>query len=300
MVAVVGLLFTTGTGVMVTVLIARGTGEATDPAGDALAPGMLAAVDALACAGLLVAVGLLAAGKDAGRSAIVWLAVMALPWVVVTGLFFGLGMEVALDGRRAYDVAILGLGGVALAVLGLLAGAVLLGIRPGRRWLAHRVLVRHAATGAGTAPSPRPRFLTGLAVIVAAGALLLAVAPLSGMHADPDLAVTLAVLAVVHVVFVSAPLLVAGLGAGAGRVVLARAFSVAPLLMLPVLVVFGLFLGAASARNDGAVLPPAVSIVVSGLVTLAFLAGVALVLAGLAALADPRAQHRRAGQRPSL
>jgi hypothetical protein len=37
-VAVLGLLFTVGTGVVVTVLIARGTGETTDPEGSALAP----------------------------------------------------------------------------------------------------------------------------------------------------------------------------------------------------------------------------------------------------------------------
>jgi hypothetical protein len=131
-------------------------------------------------------------------------------------------------------------------------------------------------------------------VTVAAGVVLLAVMPFSGMRDDPDLAVVLVVVAVLHAVFVSAPLLGAGLGAGANRVVLARVFSTVAVLFLPVLIVFAGFLGAASAGNDGAVLPPFVSIMVSGLVTLAFLAAAGLLLAELAALADLRARQHRA------
>jgi hypothetical protein len=284
LVGVFALLVTTGLGVTVSVLILQGTGTSSDPEGTALTPGLLAAMTMLACAGLLVALVLLVTGRDAGRSALVWLALMALPWALLSAFFFTVGVDEVHEGRRAYQAARAGAGTAAGAALGLLVAAVVLGSRPARR-----VLSRSPASG--PAPAARPRFVTGLVVVFAAGFCLLAVMPLSGMHDDPDLTAIITVLAGLHVVLISAPLLVAGLSAGTGRrggAVVARVFSAVPLLVLPVLVVFAVFVGVTSVHNRGALLPPVVSVAASGLLTLALLAGIGLVLAGLAALADPR------------
>lgn len=307
-VGAIGLLLTAAAAATITVLIASGAGTTTDPAGDALAPGLLAGIDAVACLGLLVSIALAVGGRDAGRSACVWLAGVTLPWVLVTAVFFALGVD-QVDNGRAGQAAAAGVAGAGIAALGMLVGAVLLGIRPGRRWLAHRVLAAAARADAQTAltgvpPNPRQaaplraawtRYRAAFLVVGAAGVGLLGLMPLSGMSADSGLAETCVAVAVLHVVLVSAPLVVAGLGARSGRRLLVRAFSVAPLLVLTGFVAMSAFVGVASAHNTDpdtgesvGVLPPFVSVASSGLLTVAFLAGIGLVVAGLAALADPR------------
>jgi hypothetical protein len=308
--AAFGLLLTTTSAVMIAAFIASGAGTASDPQGDALAPGLLAGVNGLACVGVLIALALLIGGRDAGRSATVWLAGVTMPWVLLTGFFFAVAVDDIEDGRRAHEAALLGVAGAGLAGLGLLFGTILLGIRPGRRWLAHRILFGAAgrpdvgAAPAAEPPAPLraawPRFSVALLVIFAAGVCLLVFMPLSGMNDDPVLTEVLIVVAVLHLVFVSVPLVVAGLGARSARAgrrggaVLARVFSAVPLLVLPVFVLLAGFIGVVTAllggEDDDAVLPSIVAIAVSGMLTVAFLAGIGLVLAGLAALADPRSE----------
>jgi hypothetical protein len=294
-----GLLLTATASAIVAVSTYSGAG--TDPKGDSTGPGLFAAASVLAGIGLLVSLALLVGGKDAGRSATAWLAGVTLPWALAMTAYFAAGVSRADLGQRSAVPPLLGVAGAGLASLGLLAGAVLLGIRPGRRWLAHRVLSRTAADASASLRAARARYVVALVVTAAAGAGLLAFLPLSAMGNDPDLLVSIVVLALLQAL-VSGPLLVATVGASMARsgrrggAVVARVFSAVPLFVLTVLAMLTMLAGAGSVVGSAeqiaeAKLPPAAALGLSGILAIAFLAGIALVVAGLAALADPHAER---------
>ncbi|MFE1290620.1 hypothetical protein [Streptomyces sp. NPDC058751] len=303
--AALGLLLTTTAGAQICALVR--VGDSADPEGDALAPGMFAVLGLVAFVALLVALAPVFAGFDRGRSAGAWVAGALLPWALCFVLYFAMvGFGDDFD-EVVRGSALLGFYSASALVLALLIGTILLGIRPGRRWLAHRVLARTAPAELGPeAPGPLRkaprRFLVSLVLSVLGTCGSIGFYPLSAMGDDPDLGVLLGVLGAVALLFVVVPLALACLGAvraregrrGGAR--LARVLSAGPLVFLLLLALMAAFAGVISliapdGQVEAAVLPPGPAVAIGIALALTSLTAAGFVLASLAALADPRSDH---------
>jgi hypothetical protein len=267
-------------------------------------------VEACLVAALLLAysIGLIIAGRDAGRSGIVWIGVAALPWtfLIARGV-----VAIAREKEHLSDgfvtvttVVSFACGG--LAALGLLVAMIVLGVPPGRRWLAARVLSRTAALWP---PAPlvaaKKRFTLSAFLGMGGCAAQLVLTPLVTEDGNGRSTFLVAV-AVVLVLLVAVPQLLGLWGARlafAGRrggAHLARAAGVFLIYGVQPFVLIGVLNGLAGVFGNDATVPPAAAGPLAAAVTAAIMLGMVQYVAGLAALADPRSEVylRSGGRRP--
>jgi hypothetical protein len=266
---------------------------------------LLAVVDTVMGIGLLIAVALIVLRRDAGRSSAVWISASTLPWIILTVIAIATGTdeEVRRGGSWTGAAVVIGMAGGIIAVLALLAGMILLGIPPGRRWLAERTLA-----GSDPARPPRPlagtrlRFLLS-AVLGIVGALALVVMiPFTALGQESGTNVAMAVFAVLLALFVVLPEVLGLLGARLARqgrrggATLARVgggFASFGFPLFTVMTVFVAFASFSESEDQIAAAPlsPAAVLVVGALIFAASLGGLAFYVAGLAGLADPRTER---------
>ncbi|MEV4641887.1 hypothetical protein AB0J80_31530 [Actinoplanes sp. NPDC049548] len=302
-----GLLLTATAAALVCVI--TWTGHTTDPHGRAMMPALLTVVSLLGFAALLVAVAPLARGLDRGRSAGAWMAGVLVPWVLFTGFFFAVVSFFDEFDEAARKPALLGFGSAVVLAPLLVTGAVLLGIRPGRRWLAHRILSAGPAEAGPGVPEPllraRRRYSTAVLLSVIGTAGSIGFLPLSALGDDPLLGATLAITAGAALLLIVGPLILARAGATralAGRArgaTVARFFSAGPLFFLQLVALLvvlagGVGLVASEAQVAAAVLPPVPQLAIGIALAAVLVAAEVFLLAGLAALSDPHSDRHLA------
>jgi hypothetical protein len=263
---------------------------------------LLALLDLAMGLALLVAGALILLKRDAGRSAAVWISASTLPWAILTAIGMTAAARTSAVERSlswAVPITIVGVAGGILGVLALIVAMVLLGIPPGRRWLASVVLAR---PGRSPLPSTKARFLAAMTLGVGGVVALLAMLPFVALGQERWIDVVAIVFGAVLFVFVVVPVglgLVGGTIARKGKrggATLARVAGGFAAFGFPVFTVLTLFVTIASADEStrvrsSAPLSPAATIVLGGVVALASLAGWAFYVAGLAGLADPRSEQ---------
>ncbi|GAA1031497.1 hypothetical protein GCM10009557_27030 [Virgisporangium ochraceum] len=292
--------------VMALLVFANGAGDNDDSA--IIPVAVLVETSVVTALLLAYSIGLIVARRDAGRSGIVWIAAAALPWTVLVPL----GVAVVADDNREVlsdrlitVTTAVTLGSALLALLGLVTAMIFLGIPPGRRWLAGRVLAR---TEPLWPPAPllaaRKRFTLAAVLGMGGGAAQLVLTPLLTSN-DDSRDTALAVMAVVLVVLVAVPGVLAwvgsrlALGGRRGGAHLARAVAVFLLYGIQPFMLLGVLNGLAVVfDNEDATLPPAVGSALAMLATAVAMLALVQFVAGLAALADPRSEvYLRSGGR---
>jgi hypothetical protein len=164
---------------------------------------------------LVYSIGLIIAGRDAGRSGIVWIGVAALPWTVLiaSGIVAIAHEKEHLSDGFVTVTTVVSYACGGLAAVGLLTAMIVLGIPPGRRWLAARVLAR---TGALWPPAPlvaaRKRFTVSAFLGMGGCAAQLVLTPLVTEDGSGR-STFLVVVAVILVVLVAVPQLLGLWGA---------------------------------------------------------------------------------------
>jgi hypothetical protein len=300
-----GLLLNAVAVVWISRLVASSSGNPTDRFGPSM---LLALQNLLTVVALLVALVLISRGRDAGRSAAIWIAAGALPWLILTAIALIAAANAGSyprtrDNDQWVSVAVaLGLAGVVLAVVGLVTAMILLGQPAGRRWIAENVFA-----GGDRSWPPRPllattwRFGLSAALGVGGGLLLVALIPLSSLGQEEGAGIATVVFAVILTVTVVLPELLAALGAWGARrgrrggAIAARVAGGLAVLGFPVFTLLAVFMVATSYYGSSdqiaaAALPPPAVATLGVLVIGASLAGLALFVAGLAGLADPRSE----------
>ncbi|GAA1031495.1 hypothetical protein GCM10009557_27020 [Virgisporangium ochraceum] len=246
---------------------------------------------------LVFALGLILLGRDAGRSGTVWIGVAALPWTLILPVTLAslADSESHPAGFRTLaTVTALVCGGATL--FGLTVAMVALGIPPGRRWLAERVLAR-PEPGWPSAPivAAGRRFVLSAVFGVGGCAALLVLTPLATTGSDGSLAAMIT-WTVVLVLFVALPQALGLWGARLARrgrrggANLARAAGVFVVYGLEIFMVLGVWDAMAGVAED-AVLPGPVTLVLAVLLTCVVVLALVQWVAGLAALADPRSER---------
>lgn len=256
---------------------------------------------------LAYSIGLIIAKRDSGRAGIVWIGVAALPWTALIAF----GVSSVTDDKKdelpsglveIAPVVAYACGG--LALFGLLIGMIVLGIPPGRRWLAAHVLARNEPLWP---PAPlvaaRKRFNTSAFLGMGGSAAQLTLTPLV-TYDDNGRSTFLVFAALALIVFVGIPELLGFVGcrlALSGRrggAHLARAAGAFVLYGLQAFVILGVFNALAGIFGNDMTLPPPLIILLAFLFTAVILMAVMQYVAGLAALADPRSEvYLRSGGR---
>lgn len=250
---------------------------------------------------LIFALGLILLGHDAGRCAIVWIGVGALPWAFVVAIDIGGSAygdrDLHSDGFVTLSV-ITGIGCGVGALFGLVTAMISLGIPPGRRWLATRVLARDAPAWGLPAPlvGARRRFTASIVLGITGGAALLVLTPFATESSDGSVPAMIT-WTIVLVLFVAVPqafglwgVRLAQQGRRSGANV-ARAGGVFVVYGLEILMVLGVFDAMAGIQYDDTVLPGPVTIPLAVLFTCVVVLGLVQYVAGLAGLADPRTER---------
>lgn len=256
---------------------------------------------------LVYSIGLIVAKRDSGRAGIVWIGAAALPWTVL--IPFGIS-SVTDDKRDELSSGLVSIAPVVayasggLAVFGLLIGMTVLGIPPGRRWLAAHVLANSERLWP---PAPlvaaRKRFNTSAFLGMGGSAAQLTLTPLVTFD-DEGRSTFLVFAAVALIVFVGLPELLGFIGSRLalsgrrGGANLARAAGVFVLYGLQAFMILGVFNGLAGIFGNDMTLPPPLTILLAFLFTAAIIMAIMQYVAGLAALADPRSEvYLRSGGR---
>jgi hypothetical protein len=281
----------------------------TEERGDSEAIAVILIVWSCVVAALLLiySLALIAAKRDAGRAGIVWICAAALPWtfVIAAGI-----TSIAREKREVLPEALVTMatavsfGSAALAFLGMVTAMICLGIPPGRRWLATRVLARDEPLWP---PAPlvaaKKRFTLAAFLGMGGCAAQLVLTPLV-TNDGSGRSTFLTVYAGILVALVALPLLLGqwgarlALGGRRGGAHLARAAGVFVLYGMQPFLLLGVLNGLAGVFTDDATLPPAVSGPLGALVTAVVMLGLVQYVAGLAALADPRSEvYLRSGGR---
>ncbi|GIJ52725.1 hypothetical protein [Virgisporangium aurantiacum] len=294
-------------GVMSLVVFRAGPADRND--GDVIVTVLIVWASLVAALLLAYSIGLIVAGRDAGRSGIVWIGVAALPWTILIPAGI---VEIASHWEEYLSDGFITVASVVsyacggLAAFGLLTAMIVLGIPPGRRWLAARVLAR---TGALWPPAPlvaaRKRF-TFSAFLGMGGCAAQLILTLLVTEDGNGRSTFLAVSAVILVLLVAVPQL---LGVWGGRLAfagrrggahLARAAGVFLIYGVQPFVLIGVLNGLAGVFDTDAILPDAAGGPLAAVVTAAIMLGIVQYVAGLAALADPRSELylRSGGRRP--
>jgi hypothetical protein len=257
---------------------------------------------------LLYSIGLILGRRDAGRSGIVWTGAAVLPWtLVVAAGITGIAREKrdVLSDQVVTVATAVSIGSAGLALLGLVVAMIFLGIPPGRRWLAERVLAR---TEPLWPPAPlvaaRRRFTLGAVLGMGGSAGQLVLVPLLTKDGNGR-GTFLAVMAVILVTLVAVPLVLGWWGSRIaltgrrGGAHLARAAGAFLVYGIQPFMLLGVFNGLAVVfQNRHATLPPAAGTLLAALATAAVMLGLVQFVAGLAALADPRSEvYLRSGGR---
>lgn len=248
---------------------------------------------------LLFGLGLILVGHDAGRSGIVWTGVAALPWALLVAV------EIASSADELF-IKVAGFACGVAALLGLVLAMISLGIPPGRRWLATRVLARAEPAGPSMSPWPsmppaplvgaRRRFVGSAVLGIAGGAALLVLTPFATESSDGSVPAMIT-WTIVLVLFVAVPqafglwgvrLVLRGRRSGAN---VARAGGVFAVYGLEIFVVLGVFDAMAGIQYDDTVLPGPVTIPLAVVFTCVVVLGLVQYVAGLAGLADPRTER---------
>jgi hypothetical protein len=214
---------------------------------------------------LVYSIGLIVAGRDAGRAGIVWIGVAALPWtfLIASGIVaIAHEKEEHLSDGFVTVTTVVSYACGGLAALGLLIAMIVLGIPPGRRWLAARVLAR---TGALWPPAPlvaaKKRFTLSAFLGMGGCAAQLVLTPLVTEDGNGRSTFLVAV-AVVLVLLVAVPQLLGlwgarlAFGGRRGGAHLARAAGVFLLYGVQPFILIGVLNGLAGVfgkRRDGAV-----------------------------------------------
>jgi hypothetical protein len=283
-------------------------GDDERPDGEIIATVLIVWASVVAALLLAYSIGLIATGRDAGRSGIVWIGVAALPWTILiaSGVVVTAREKDGLSDGFVDAVTAISWASGGLAALALLVAMIVLGIPPGRRWLAARVLAR---TGALWPPAPivaaRKRFTASSFLSMGGCASQLMLTPFV-TDDGKGRSEALITLAVVLVLVVAVPLLLGLWGARlafAGRrggAHLARAAGVFLIYGVQPFVLIGVLNGLSGVFDNDSTLPPAASGPAAGVVTAVIILGMVQYVAGLAALADPRSEVylRSGGRRP--
>jgi hypothetical protein len=215
---------------------------------------------------LAYSIGLIVAGRDAGRSGIVWIGVAALPWTILipSGIVeIASHWEQYLSDRFVTVTTLVSYAGGGLAALGLLTAMIVLGAPPGRRWLASRVLAR---TGALWPPAPlvaaKKRFTFSAFLGMGGCAAQLVLTPLVTEDGNGR-STFLVVVAVMLVVLVAVPQLLGlwgarlAFGGRRGGAHLARVAGVVLIYGVQPFVLIGVLNGLAGVFDTDAILPDA-------------------------------------------
>jgi hypothetical protein len=277
-----------------------------DRSGDALAPALGAGVLGIAFLMLVVSLGLLVAGRDAGRSASAWIGASVLPPVAIAVLALGTALSSTDDRVEALATpALVGMCGGAASIVGFVVGSALLGSRAARRYLAVRLL-----TGAAQRQPASQLLRTALRYLaVAYGVALVGLgvfvvsARLSGADgsAAADRVVFLVVFGVLGLVLVLTGLAVIGgaAAAGTGRrggATLARCGGAIALPVLWLLLFAVAVPAVALADSDTTALNVSAALGLFNAVLV--IAAIAAMVRGLAALANPWSEHHFATRPP--
>jgi hypothetical protein len=291
-------------------LVFRSLGAERDE-DDAIATILIVWTTVVAALLLVYSLALIVTKRDAGRSGAVWVSAAALPWtsmvaIAITGVA---GDNSAEDGGVLSDgfvaaAALVSFGCAGLAFLGMIIAMILLGIPPGRRWLADRVLARSEPLWP---PAPllaaKRRFTLSAFLGMGGCAAQLVLTPLV-TNGDDSRDTFLAVFAGILVVLVALPLLLGQWGARLamngrrGGANLARGAGVVVVYGIQPFMLLGIVNGLAGVYTDDATLPPAAAGPLGALVTAVVMLALVQYVAGLAALADPRSEvYLRSGGR---
>jgi hypothetical protein len=263
--------------------------------GDVVPPIIFAVQSTVSVVAFLIGLALLRGGRDAGRSATLWIAVATVPWLATMAFYFAGGTSsglVSLYGERYEVAADVGLAAVSLVAVAALVAMIALAAAGGRRWRADP-----APEEVDALPAPllatKARFGLSAVLGVSAGVALIVVFPEAAIGEGPDPVSAAYALALGLAVAVVVPEIIVWVGGSLARrgrrdgVLLARVGG--GLAVCGFAIVMALAAVALSTAVEGP--GPGVDLVAAPICLLAIvglLVSLGLLVAGLAGLADPR------------